>query len=589
MSVKFTDEQLDYINSSIKTHIFLEACPGSGKTEVVAAKVAKEINQWRNKIQGMAILSFANSATDELAHRVSKYLKVSQNIFPHFLGTFDSFIYKNIVSPLATELTNYIGSNRDSSIRIVEPSANLGYRTKYSYIKRGKVYAHKYSFSLTATGNIRQVIFDTGDSILDRTLKGITLERWQLNDFIDTKNKMLNGGFATYRDIECLALITLTSIEYKEFINLLVKRYPLIIIDECQDLSKEQLAILKILADNGAKLHFIGDLHQSIYGFREVDPTEVKQFVLDNNFSSLRLTRNFRSCQNIVNVCAQLTGRTGIIGNISWLKPRCLIVQYKNCPTELISTFDKLCKNYENNAILSRGHNIIQKFYTSTSQLNNMQKLALSIKLFDSNNMDTINNSLEYFSDFIHHYLNESTKSNSFHCPYSINSSLLWRKFLYNSLNFFIKNKMQDLEIDWSSWVKKIKPLVHILSKQDFCPDIISNILTSLNTANLSSPKGLSTQKVSTSLGITKRLNSLFRKSTIHGAKGETHDVTILISSAKSGNEAHWLDWLKDPQSEAARFAYVASSRPREYLIWAVKTLKTDEIKKLESIGFTIV
>ncbi|WP_425591832.1 UvrD-helicase domain-containing protein, partial [Hafnia paralvei] len=41
-------------------------CPGSGKTEVVAAKLAKEIYIWNKRPGGIAVLSFANSATEEL-------------------------------------------------------------------------------------------------------------------------------------------------------------------------------------------------------------------------------------------------------------------------------------------------------------------------------------------------------------------------------------------------------------------------------------------------------------------------------------------------------------------------------------------
>jgi len=106
----------------------------------------------------------------------------------------------------------------------------------------------------------------------------------------------------------------------------------LIIIDECQDLSEEQLTILQVLANKGTKIHFIGDLHQAIYGFRDVDPVKVQQFVKENHFTNLPLTRNFRSCQNIVELCAKLTGRNDIVGNVSWLDPRCLVVQYDNCP-----------------------------------------------------------------------------------------------------------------------------------------------------------------------------------------------------------------------------------------------------------------
>lgn len=585
MTIEFTDEQLTYVNSSIEEHIFLEACPGSGKTEVVAAKVAKEMGMWEKHPGGLAALSFANSATDQLASRVSQYLARGQSKFPHFLGTFDSFIYKNIVSPLSAELMGYVGENGDASIRIVEPSAPLEYRTQYQYAKRGKIKAHHYSFDLLNN----RIIFDTGDDKLSRALNAIALKNWQVRDLKNAKNTMLKGGFATYRDIECLVMKVLSEEKYKIFVNSLVQRYPLLIVDECQDLSEEQLTILNKLADKGVKLHFIGDLHQAIYGFRDVDPEKVKQFVQKHEFSKLRLTRNFRSCQNIVNLCSQLTGRTNIIGKVSWLDPRCIIIQYKDCPTEVISTLEEKCEDYDNNVLVSRGHSNLIKFQSVISEPNNIQKLAIALRLFNPKDMEALNQSLQYFSEFIRYHLKESHKPNSFNCPESVFSRLSWRRFLYRSLSNMVENGLQDLDVTWSDWTKKAKELVRSLPKQSFFSDSIKNTLTPLEKINLTSPPRCAKVKVNTSLGVAKMPSNNFKKSTIHGAKGETHDVTIVISSAKAGNDSHWKNWLKSPDSEAARFAYVASSRPKSMLIWVVKTLKASEIEQLESIGFSII
>ena len=44
-----TDEQLDYILSPIDQCIYLEACAGSGKTEVLGLKAAYEICRWHHE------------------------------------------------------------------------------------------------------------------------------------------------------------------------------------------------------------------------------------------------------------------------------------------------------------------------------------------------------------------------------------------------------------------------------------------------------------------------------------------------------------------------------------------------------------
>ncbi|BCV28885.1 UvrD-helicase domain-containing protein [Shewanella algae] len=91
---------------------------------------------------------------------------------------------------------------------------------------------------------------------------------------------MLSCGFATYGDIEFLAIKALCDEKYELFFQTLAKRWPLIYIDECQDLCTEQLMIMERLIDFGAKVHFVGDLNQAIYGFRDVDPLAVKKSLL---------------------------------------------------------------------------------------------------------------------------------------------------------------------------------------------------------------------------------------------------------------------------------------------------------------------
>jgi hypothetical protein len=44
----------------------------------------------------------------------------------------------------------------------------------------------------------------------------------------------------------------------------------------------------------------------------------------------------------------------------------------------------------------------------------------------------------------------------------------------------------------------------------------------------------------------------------------------MVVSSPTNQGEGYWKRWLEDPLSENARFAYVASTRPTDLLIWAV-------------------
>jgi len=76
---------------------------------------------------------------------------------------------------------------------------------------------------------------------------------------------------------------------------------------------------------------------------------------------------------------------------------------------------------------------------------------------------------------------------------------------------------------------------------------------------------------------------------TIHQAKGETYDAVLLVSTSdRKSKGGHWSQWLdiNTEGGEHARFAYVASSRPRELLVWAVPSGDSDAVKRLQELGF---
>ena len=81
-------------------------------------------------------------------------------------------------------------------------------------------------------------------------------------------------------------------------------RFPVIFIDECQDLSGNELRVLKALQEQGCIVHCIGDLNQSIYEFKRVDPDEILKHV--GEYKQKELHINFRSCKEIVALSERL-------------------------------------------------------------------------------------------------------------------------------------------------------------------------------------------------------------------------------------------------------------------------------------------
>jgi len=78
------------------------------------------------------------------------------------------------------------------------------------------------------------------------------------------------------------------------------------------------------------------------------------------------------------------------------------------------------------------------------------------------------------------------------------------------------------------------------------------------------------------------------RITTIHSVKGQTVEAMMLVSApTKQGTtDGHWTQWIENSQSEAARLAYVASSRPRQLLAWAIPESDAEQKAQLEHLGF---
>lgn len=584
--MKFTDEQLHYIErTQITENIFLNACPGSGKTETIAQRVANEVESWANFPSGIAVLSFTKSAAKEIEHRIKE--KIDNNTtYPHFIGTFDSFILKNIVNPLSKDISKYEGHNGDYSFKVVNYDSQLFFLTKYPHGYQ-KISGHHVEID-NRTGRFK---FHTPNKDTNRALNTMVLEQWQKDDIYRAKKKCRDAGFLTHKDIEYLAESALTTrTATQDYVKKLAKRFQLIIVDECQDLSFEQLNILKAMMLNGTKLHFVGDLNQSIYEFRDVDPNDIINFITDNGFREIQLTKNFRSCQKIVNIATNIMKSGSIEADFTSPEQSCFVLQYKDSPSEVISQFNELTKQYSNRVLVARGHQTLNQLsIVDSTPAKPVEFLLSSILNFDETSYISINQSLIDFSKYIKDKVKLETKSSDYNCPQIIASELDWRLFLHNSIQYLLNHDLQLDSCTWTNWCKKVNAVVINLFKQEF---VLPEIYEALKNSDfkIRSPSGKATHCISNYHRKNDSLDIKFRKSTIHGVKGETHEATMLISNpTRNGTGTHWSHWIGDKTSEAARFAYVASSRPKYILVWCVKKLKSSEQNDLESLGFEIL
>ena len=387
----------------------------------------------------------------------------------------------------------------------------------------------------------------------------------------------------------------------------LALRFPLIIVDECQDLSWIQLEMLKRLKEKGSKLHFVGDLNQAIYEFKKVDPKKVKEFINAEGFEERLLSDNFRSCQPIVDTCQKIVNGTVDIKGTCEKKINypcvCVIYNNKHDLCELPAWFNGYMEekklDINKSAIVARGWSTVGKMRAScNNQVNSYSKrLAMAIHLWNTDDVQAIEDSIAYMGQFFSEkYFDKYTASSRKHfCPECVDSSIQWRVFLKKVLEKCIRNQsIIDFAKTGTEWVRSVRSDFGQIARD--CKPFLAETLT--ENVNFPDFDGNSFRASDAS----KPVDNLFSDqattksdipiTTIHSVKGQTFDSIMLVSApSKSGNsnDNHWEYWLEDPTSEAARLAYVASSRPRHLLIWAVPKGNDGDMTKLADLGFITV
>lgn len=274
---KPTEEQRRVIDHSGSA--FIAACPGAGKTRVMVER-ARTLLSGQQTGRGIAFLSFTIAAVSELEDRLRREGIVETPAFPHFIGTFDAFLWQFLIAPFGID---GCGAKPrlipDKDDRTIQPFAGAQALPLECFDRetgdaipamiqrhgfRGRIKAHE-----TAARNARARF----------------LERGEL-DFIDARTVAL----ARLRDPATGAALG----------PALAARFLELIVDEAQDCNPVDLEIIAWLRAAGLPVKVICDPNQAIYGFRGGVKRELGQFA--ETFSAnerLPMSGNFRSSGHI--------------------------------------------------------------------------------------------------------------------------------------------------------------------------------------------------------------------------------------------------------------------------------------------------
>lgn len=612
-----TAEQLEYVMMPKEENVFLKACAGSGKTEVLGLKAAYEIKQWKSYNQGIAVLTFTNDATNVIIDRIKEFTGRS-NTYPHYIGTLSSFVHSYVVQPFIYKLQGFKGKDGDFSFRIIDRNLPIyknhwleKYKCKVSYIdsqsRWNPILAHQMGYDFEK----KDFYFNVGKYKMEwlseyytsRSMqsfiqsKRVTSKRFWEKEYVtecfqDCKKEFWRDGFATFDDLNYLAVKILS----KDIGKIIAERFPIVFIDECQDLSGNELKVLRLLQKQGCNIHCIGDLNQSIYEFKRVEPDEIIGYV--NGYKQKGLNVNFRSCKEIVDFSEKLIGSRECISvnEESMFGDNALLyIEYEN-PEETIQQYMNLLKKYNfmerENRILVRQNSLRLQLESATcNNYDEKEPLIVAVQLWKKGSQQQMSSALELAGRQISKWLGgERTKTN-YYCPNEIISVFYWRIFLMNVLNDILQSKnLSDFGITYGKWHEHARKDLGVILEKNYsviatCDEVGDRDLSRLiNGKNFRVSNGNGEVIIGE---LDEKMINTIPIMTIHKSKGCTFDSTLVISSKNAQSPGgHWKEHWLNGTGEAKRIGYVASTRARHLLVWGVPKLTKSDKDLIESYGF---
>ena len=258
---------------------------GSGKTKVLTTRIANMINDGIYSGNILAI-TFTNKAAKEMRDRISNMV---ENNYA-FVGTFHSFglrvIRENTEKLGLTSNFTIIDSDDVSSV-IKKIMKELDISTKeysVSYIR------NKISFIKNEMLSESEV-----DKYLNSPPEKVAVKVYREYEKVLKRNNAVDFDDLIKRPVELF-------MQNDDILDKYQEKYRYILIDEYQDTNEVQYKLVKLLASKYRNLFVVGDVNQSIYGFRWSNYKNILNFEKDYPDSkSITLNQNYRSTNTILN------------------------------------------------------------------------------------------------------------------------------------------------------------------------------------------------------------------------------------------------------------------------------------------------
>jgi DNA helicase II / ATP-dependent DNA helicase PcrA len=571
-----TSEQERVLRSGARIRL-VRAAPGSGKTWLVAEAIRDELRAWRPGRGGMAALSFTRVGGEEIAAALGHGLP-----HPHFVGTIDAFLFRYVVRP---------------HLRALDPGAKTPELLAADWLP-AEIWTAAAAgcqgvnpFACVWTGRGAD-----GEPVLSHVNKfgGATpLEPGKRAAVLAYKSKLRRDhGRITLSDSALFASRMLSHGTRGASIRAeIARRFPLLIVDELQDtgvfLSE---SVRALLGEPGMRGLLVGDPDQSIYEFAGASPQMFEGFGVIEGAELLDLSTTQRCPAAVTCVATHLKRSGGVLNPDPARTGRVLLLRYDDMTRDVAavarafrqaSTSDVVKVVARSNATVD---DLTGRSSTDVPSLGCRPAglLHRAVRHFRRGRsvsaLAAARTALELSALDGEGFTNDQLRARG------VESSVL-RDAAVRALLAADALPTTATTIEWQA------AALDVLTKHAlaFCA------LLGVNAPRKpSKPRRDKGHDRPVALSIPSR-GSLetglegVRVTTVHGVKGETHDVTIVVAPPTSGRggakrcpSALW--WPQgNADDEERRVAYVALTRTRRDLVLCVDGPAYDRLRALRA------
>lgn len=284
-----TPNQLAAVNHP--ENIFLDSCPGSGKTRTIIAKLLRCLEEVQGTPRRIACITYTNAAVHEILDRLrtqgsSRFEETAEVATIHAFCLNTILHYHSWRIPLLR-----------NGFEIVTPD-DQAHRDAIQFVRRKYGFSSKEAekFSLVSRGIDGEPLFPQGTTVPVEAFR----EFWKILE----NNHQLDFSSLIYYSY-CIVR------DHPQVVSAIVGEFAWFLVDEFQDTTQVQLEIFRLLHANGnSKFFLVGDPNQSIYAFAGARPDLIYRFVKEiAAHCDYQLKENWRSSEAVINDAERIRKR----------------------------------------------------------------------------------------------------------------------------------------------------------------------------------------------------------------------------------------------------------------------------------------